>query len=56
MRGISAPDSSATGGVFAEFDVHRAAERRAGQARAAKWSAAHRRESGHKYHPIALIR
>jgi len=33
---IGARDSAIVGGAFAGFDVHRAAERRAGQARAAK--------------------
>jgi len=36
LREIPARNSSAAGGVFAAFDVNRAAGRRAGQARAAK--------------------
>jgi len=36
LREFGARDSSLAAGVFAGLDVHRAAERRAGQARAAK--------------------
>jgi len=38
LREISARESSAAAGVFATFGVHRAAGRRAGQARAAERS------------------
>jgi len=39
LRRTGARDTSGAGGVFAGFDANRAAERRAGQARAAKRSA-----------------